>query len=187
MQDSSCRPAENPQGEMWGAILLRYVWSHRGVRVSVVVAMALLAWDVATTGSFLVSLLVCPIWFFGSVLKGAIQRPGWSLALVRSAIPALTLGLVLANNAIQIRIAEANAPRIIAACEGFRATNGEYPKMLAELVPRYMPSVPPAKYCLVYGEFQYFNAGRAMLVWCVVPPFGRRIYDFEERRWNYLD
>jgi len=26
-----------------------------------------------------------------------------------------------------------------------------------------------------------------MLVWCKIPPFGRRIYTFADRRWGYLD
>ncbi len=149
MHDSSSRPAEHAQNEMWLTILVRYVWSHRGIRVSIGTAAVLLAWDAAFSGSFLMSLIFCPIWFLASVLKNAIQRPGWRLALLRIAIPALTLGLVMANNAVQLRIAEANAPRIVAACQEFHAANGRFPKTLDQLVPRYMPSVPRAKYCLV--------------------------------------
>jgi hypothetical protein len=147
----------------------------------------LLAWDAGLFGSFLLSFKVCPIWFLVSVLKNAIQRPGWRLALVRIAIPALTLGLVLANKSVQWRIAEANASQVIAACEEFNAANGRFPKTLDELVPRYMPFIPRAKYCLVYGEFRYMNNEHPMLVWHVVPPYGRNIYDFEKRRWHYLD
>ncbi len=59
---------------------------------------------------------------------------------------------------------------------------------LDELVPQYIPSIVPAKYCLVCGEFRYWNLdGSPMLVWYVVPPYGRAIYNFEERRWSYLD
>ncbi len=149
MHDSSSRPAEHAQNEMWLTILVRYVWSHRGIRVSIGTAAVLLAWDAAFSGSFLMSLIFCPIWFLLTILKNAIQRPGWRLALLRIAIPALTLGLVMANNAVQLRIAEANAPRIVAACQEFHAANGRFPKTLDQLVPRYMPSVPRAKYCLV--------------------------------------
>lgn len=149
--------------------------------------MALLFFDVIFSGSFLWSFLDCPIWFLVSILKNAIQHPGWRLALLRIAIPALTLGLVSANDAFQYGIGKANAPRIIAACEEFHAANGKFPKTLDELVPRYMPSIPRAKYCLVWGDFLYMNYGHPMLVWYVVPPHGRKIYDFEDRRWNYLD
>ncbi len=60
-------------------------------------------------------------------------------------------------------------------------------RTLDELVPDQLPSVPRAKYCLAYGRFLYFNYGRPMLGWYVVPPFGRRTYDFETRRWSYID
>ena len=114
--------------------------SHRSLGVSIGGALALLAWDAVLSGSFLTSFMICPIWFLVSVLKNAIQLPGWGLALFRIIVPAVTLGLVLANNAVQLGIAEANATRIIAACEEFHATSGRFPKTLDELVPRYMPS-----------------------------------------------
>jgi len=177
MQESSCQPPERAHNV-----------SHRGIRASIVTALILLASDAATDGSFLLSSMVCPIWFLVSVLKNAIQRPGWGLALLRIALPALTLGLVLANNAVQFRIAEANAPRIITACEEFRVANGKFPKTLDELVPRYMPFIPRAKYCLAWGEFRYWNFDdKPILVWWAVPPYGTKVYDFENRRWRYID
>ena len=134
------------------------------------------------------SFMFCPLWFLISILKNAIQRPGWRLALLRIAIPAATLGLALANDDVQCKIGEANAPRIVAACEEFRAANGRFPKTLDDLVPAYLPSIPRAKYCLDYGEFRYWNIdGSPILVWYLVPPYGRKIYDFEKRRWNYID
>jgi hypothetical protein len=160
----------------------------RGIKRSVVAAAVLLAWDGALYGSCLTSMLVCPIWFLVSLLKNAIERPGWGLALVRIGIPALTLGLVSANNAVQLRVAEANAQRVVAACEEYHAANGRFPKNLDELVPQYMNSVPFAKYCLLQpSRFDYHNFGTPMLVWQVVPPYYRKIYNFETRGWSYLD
>jgi hypothetical protein len=189
MQASSSPPSEQTQHERSPSTSLAHkMWSHSGVRVSIGGALVLLAWDVALTGSFLMSFIFCPIWFLVSIPKNAIQRPGWRLALLRIAIPALTLGLAFANEGVQYRIGKANAPRIIAACEEFHAANREFPKTLDELVPRYLPSIPRAKYCLDYGTFQYWNLeGRPTLVWCVVPPFGRNVYDFEQRRWSHID
>ena len=164
--------------------------SHRpGIGGSIAGACVLLAWDAVLSGSFLTSYLVCPIWFLVSVIKNAIQRPGWRLALLRIAVPALTLGLVFGNSMLQCEIAEANAERIIKACEEFRAANGKYPGTLEDLVPGYLKSVPRAKYCLMFGEFRYWNGEQvpAMLEWCKIPPFGRKIYHFEDRRWGYLD
>ena len=161
---------------------------HRGIRASIGTALLLLAWDAALWGSFLLSFMVCPIWFLASVLKNAIERPGWRLAILRISVPPLTLALALANNAVQLRIAEANAPRIVVACERFHAANGRFPKTLGELVPRFMPSVPRAKYCLA-GEFLYMNwEGHApLLIWYSIPVFGKNVYDFEKRRWRYID
>jgi len=188
MQDNPNQPPQRSQyGDIWLVILVRYVWSHRGIRLSLGMALMLLAWDAAITGSCLMSILVCPIWFLVSVLKNVIQRPGWRLALIRIAIPPLMLGLMLANNSLQLRIAKANAERVIAACEEFHAANGKFPETLDELVPQYLPSVPCAKYCQIYGELRYWNHGHPVLEWCVVPPFGRKIYNFDERRWGYLD
>ncbi len=156
---------------------------------SIIAAAVLLALDVAFSGSVLNSMIFCPIWFLVSLLKNAVQRPGWRLALVRIAIPALTLRIVLANNAFQLRIARANARRIVAACEAYHAANGKFPTDLHELVPQYMPSVPVAKHCLAWGRFIYSSSDseRPLLFWHVVPPHGRSIYDFETRRWSYLD
>jgi hypothetical protein len=162
--------------------------SHPGIGGSIIGALVLLAWDAGLFGSYILSMLFCPIWFLVSILKNSIQRPGWTIALARIAIPPLTLALVLANNALQWRIADANAAQVVTACEEFHAVTGTFPKTLDELVPRYQPSVLRAKYCLDFGEFRYWNnEGHAMLVWYAVPPFGRRVYNFRERRWGYLD
>ncbi len=166
---------------------VRLLWFQRDLRLSIAAASLLLALDVACSGSFLLSLFGCPIWFLGCLLKGMEDRVGWRRISLRMAIPAVTLGLAWAGNAVQIKIAEANSRRIIAACERFQAANGAFPRTLDEVVPDQLPSVPRAKYCLAYGEFLYFNYGSPMLGWYVVPPFGRRTYDFETRRWSYVD
>jgi hypothetical protein len=168
---------------------LRYAWSHRGIRVSIGITLVLLVWDAAISGSFLMSCLFCPIWFFCSIVKNTIQRTGWRLTLLRLAFPPLTLGLVLVNNTIQLNNAEENAARIIAACEEFHTANGRFPKTLDELVPQHVPSIPRAKYCLVYGEFMYwYNEGsQPFMFWYKLPPYGRKTYRFEERRGGYID
>jgi len=160
----------------------------QGVKRSVIGAAALLFFDGVFTASFLWSSIVCPIWFLFSLVNSAIQRPGWGLALLRVGIPALTLALVLANNAIQNRIAETNARRVISACEAYHAANGVFPKDLKELVPQYLSSVPVAKYCLGPPRvFYYFNSGKPTLFWQIIPPYYRKFYDFEDQRWSYLD
>ena len=158
----------------------------RGIKRSLVGAAVLLALDAGFFGSMLWSSLVCPVWFVVSVLRAAIHRPGWGLALARVGIPAVTLGLVWANDAYQLGVAEANARRIIAACEAYHAANGLFPEKLDELVPQYLESVPLAKYCLGSNRFYYYSA-TPLLWWQVVPPYYRKIYNFQTRSWSYLD
>ncbi len=188
MQSNLCRTPEQSQNDAPLTTPGGKTVPRRGVRRSIVGALALLIWDAGIDGSCLMSLMVCPIWLLVSVLKNAIQRPGWRLALLRIAMPALTLGLVLANAAFQFRISEANAVRIIAACEEYHAANGKFPKTLDDLVPRYMPSIPPAKYCLG-GKFVYSSSGEEyhILLWQEAPPYFRKVYQFETRRWRYMD
>jgi hypothetical protein len=160
----------------------------RGIKQTLVGAAVLLAWDGALFGTFMMAWIFCPIWFLVSLLKNAIERPGWGLALVRIGIPAMTLGLLWANNDFQLSVAEANAQRVVAACEEYHAANGRFPKNLDELVPQFLSSVPVAKYCLgPPGRFVYHNFGTPMLYWQVLPPYYRKIYNFETRSWSYLD
>jgi len=162
-------------------------YSLRRIRGSLVGAAVLLAWEAALSGSFLVSILVCPVWCLVSLVKNVIWRPGWRVALSRTVVPALTLGLVLSNAALQSRIAHANAERIIKACEQFSAANGRYPSKLDELVPGYLPAVPRAKYCLMDCDFWYLEyKDRHTLMWVAIPFFSRPYYDFEERRWGVI-
>jgi len=158
----------------------------RQIRGSLIGAFVLLAFD-ALYGS-LMSAGVCPIWFLVSLVKAIKKRPGWGVGLSRIMIPVLVLAIVGGNNALQSKIASANAERIIAACEQFRAATGKYPDKLAELVPKYFSTIPPAKYSLTSSDFRYWNSGgKYELLWTKNPPYGRMIYDFESRKWRYLD
>ena len=123
MQDNPFRSPSAAQKEDAGPITPGSGASHHpGIGGSIAGACVLLAWDVVLTGSFVMSYLACPIWFLVSVVNNAMQRPGWRLALLRIAVPALTLVLVFGNNSLQCAIAEVNAERIIKACEEFRVS-----------------------------------------------------------------
>ena len=154
-------------------------------------ACALLFLDIVETGSYVFSVLACPIWFVVRLMRVALQHPktrGWG-AVARVAIPVVTLALVLANGALQKRIATVNAERIIKACEEFRAAKGFYPNQLDELVPRYLGSIPPAKYRRANPEFEYrtSDAGIHMLWWHPFPAMSRRGYVFETGEWFFVD
>lgn len=144
--------------------------------------------DVVVGGSYVFAALVCPIWFLVGVVRAIVQRPSGGVAAARVLIPVATLLLVVANHFLQGRIAMANSARLIQACERYREANGNYPERLVDLVPRFLSSIPRAKYCLGFGDFQYyFSSPTHLLVWTDVPPFGRRVYNLETRDWNYLD
>ncbi|HEX7379717.1 MAG TPA: hypothetical protein VF278_21515 [Pirellulales bacterium] len=143
--------------------------------------------DVVSDGSCLCSAMICPIWLVVAVVRSVLQRPGWGVAGARIFIPIVTLLLAVANYRVQKTIAVGNAALLIEACEQYRANNGSYPKHLKDLVPRYLRSVPRAKYCCLWGEFAYFASNRPLLLWYDLPPFGRWVYNFEKRRWRYLD
>lgn len=160
----------------------------RRILGSLIAAALLLFFDVVLTGSYLMSFLFCPIWLLVSLLKNLIQLPGWGIALFRLAMPIVTWGVVMANNDYQLKRAEENAQRVVAACEEFHADHGRFPKSLDELVPEYMPSVPTAKNSMGWSDFIYISGPEnTLLGWYVVPPYLRKTYDFETRQWRYID
>jgi hypothetical protein len=164
---SKCRRPSATKGSLW-------------------VAGGLLFYDVALDGCYTLSITICPWWFLISVVKNLIWRPGWRIAVIRLAMPILTLAIAVTNGNLQWRISDANARRVINACDGFRAVNGRYPTTLDELVPTYLPSVPPAKYCMM-GHFLYINwKGHCTLMWSRWG-FYRRTYDFDAKRWSNVD
>lgn len=187
-QDDSNQPIEQSgTGDARPMISPRRTSPRRGVGKSIIGALVILAFDVGLAGTCMFALLVCPIWFLVSVIKNSIQMPGWRIAAIRIAIPLLTLWLSWINGNFQYNIAEEHASIIIPACEKYHVEKNEYPKTLDDLVPDYLPSVPRAKYCL-YGHFSYWNLEEhPILVWYYLPPYGRKIYNFDRREWHYLD
>ena len=163
---------------------------YRSIRGSLGAAVAVLALDVGFLGSILFSAVLCPLWLLVSLVRSSLYGPNASLFLTRIAIPMVTFLLVLANDAFQRGVAETNAEKVVAACESYRVDNGRFPRKLDQLVPRYLDSVPVAKYCLGPGRFIYTsseNTGVAKLFWYVAPPRLRKVYDFEARSWSYLE
>ncbi len=156
------------------------------IKGSLGIAAAVLFWDVANEGSYIFSLLICPPWFLISFVKNIIQRPGWAIALLRVSMPLLTLAIAFGNGNLQWKVSDANAQRVIKACEEFRVVNGRHPSKLDELVPEYLTSVPPAKHCMM-GVFSYRNSDGHCTLWWTRYGFYRRIYNFDENRWSNLD
>ena len=156
---------------------------------SLIASALLIFFDAIVDGTYLFSVFVCPIWFLVGLIRAwRVRYSNPKVALARIAIPVVTLLLILANSSLQGRIAMANATRIIQACDQYRGANGEYPKTLDDLVPRYLNSIPTAKYCLAWSDFSYFGGPQSPILWWVsLPPFGRWGYNFERGSWRYID
>jgi hypothetical protein len=164
---------------------------HRGgisaIRGSLLIAAAVLFLDVGNEGCWGLSLLICPPWFLISVAKNLTQRPGWRIAAIRVLMPLLTFAITFGNGNLQWKISDMHAQQVIKACGEYRVVNGRYPSKLDDLVPKYLPSIPPAKYCLTGGTFLYVNSDGHAMLWWTRYGFYRRIYDFDEKRWGNVD
>ncbi len=131
------------------------------IQGALILSLVLVFWDMVICGSCLLSYLVIPVWFVYALIHAApLWRTNPRVARVRVAMPIVMGVLVFGNDIIQGNIARAHAERIVQACKGYRDHNGSYPKKLSDLVPRYLSSVPPAKYCLGFGEFWYSPLSR---------------------------
>jgi len=131
----------------------------------------------------LIILVPASLW---SLIRG--QRP---LAASRAARAALYLLLGAATvGAMQFHAytARVNADRVIAACRSYEKANGKLPEKLPDLVPAFLSGIPRAKYTGTYGEFVYLSSPTShTLLYVALPPFGRRLYHFEQGRWSSLD
>ena len=108
--------------------------------------------------------------------------------LMRSAVffaVPIVVGCIFVAN---LSVGERNAIIVIAAVDKYQAEQKRYPQTLQELVPKYLPEIPPTKYALSASEFRYVALeNRYQLVYTTLPPFGRRVYDFTTHSWSILD
>ena len=96
----------------------------------------------------------------------------------------LIVGWIMANQII----AERRANALVASVKAFKVEHQRYPDRLQELVPRFAPTVPLAKYILLEAPFIYYRSkDRPLLMYFVAFPFGRSVYNFEKDRWSFLD
>jgi len=180
---------------------------HRGtVRRALFVLLVLFLLDglVVGLGAFtmLAVVLAIPLQLGFSIWRAFKRDRAQSLAhLAAAGIYVASAVLVGGYIAANTRLAAKRALEVIAACRRYEATHGRLPDSLIELVPNTLPSVPRAKYMVMYGDFQYSvvrspafpgdttprEAPLHVLRYTVVPPFGRRIYSFESDSWSYLD
>jgi len=160
---------------------------------TVLILGGLFLFDLGYSGQGLISMLVAVSgfafltmralwsWFRGTgVARSRALRAGMYLFLGAA---------TFATMRFHTTTAETHAARVIEACRAFESRRGNLPDRLEELVPEFLPAVPRAKYTLAWGAFTYSTSGRThhTLMYVTLPPFGRRIYNFEAARWSQLD
>lgn len=124
--------------------------------------------------------------FLGSTLRHF--RDGATRLVQNTAGLAMTAFVVLRPDRAGSERARRNADHLITACRAFQTRHGQLPQALTELVPEFLPELPPAKYAGPHFGFTYdAGHGRHVLGWTERIPFGRPFYVFEEDRWGYLD
>lgn len=163
----------------------RHAWWRRAAPVA---ALALFAADALLLGQGLFAALLL-VTVCGWLLPKALllhkvrrdARPTVRLAVLFMATAVAIMATINANN----HLARRRAAQLIQAVDLYRAAHGRYPLVLDALVPRYIASVPRAKYTLAFSQFFYQQDGaRARLSYVEVPPFARPCYDFAQRRWH---
>ncbi|WP_237077514.1 STAS domain-containing protein [Myxococcus xanthus] len=118
---------------------------------------------------------------------------GTARGLLRNAVGIpLTLYRVLRPGKKEAERAQRNAETLIAACRAYQARHGQLPDTLEQLVPEFLPQLPPARFSGPHFGFTYDVSGpadarRHVLGWTDRIPFGRPYFVFEEERWGYLD
>jgi hypothetical protein len=162
-------------------------------RTAVVLAGIFLV-DLGYSGQGLSSLLVA---FVGLVLLtvGALWaffRGARPLARSRGlrASAYLILGAAtVATTQFHLATAQHHAATVIEACQAYKTRHGMLPSTLQQLVPEFLPAVPRAKYTLAWSNFTYSAPSDTShtLMYVALPPFGRRVYHFEQAQWTQFD
>jgi len=81
-----------------------------------------------------------------------------------------------------------NANVVINAINSYYADTGIYPDDLNQLMPNYLDSIPNCAYRMMDHKYRYYvDQDNANLMWTVMPPWGRRNYNFKNAEWTYLD
>ncbi len=164
------------------------------MRRTAVILGLLFLFDLGYAGQGIFSILVAAggllLLSVGAIWSAARREAPRARSRALRASLYLVLGIAAYFTATVHRVtAERRADRVIEACRAFEARRGGLPARLDELVPEFLPAVPKAKLTLAYNTFSYssFDAGSHTLMYTTLPPFGRRTYHFESRRWSLSD
>jgi hypothetical protein len=142
--------------------------------------------------SILISLVIVSVFFILTVI--ALIRKNKGLVMFRLTVIIIYILMVLAVSGslkFMNNLALSRAERLIKACNDYKVKYHKFPDRLEDLVPEFMPNIPPAKNILqsFFGRFNYEidKKGNALLWYTELPPFGRAFYDLNRGKWSYLD
>lgn len=108
--------------------------------------------------------------------------------MIRAGIYSVMVAMVFLSVWLNNKHASYRAEELIQYCDKYKSKYEQYPNTLEDLAPEFITKVPRAKFSLIYGNFIYISRENShLLVYFAMPPFGRRIYSFESRRWGYID
>jgi hypothetical protein len=135
-----------------------------------------------------IALLFVLFWFLPKALSLYFKKASPGYYLKKSLIYTIMAVSVLGANYLNNNIARQRAESLIAKIEKYKVDNGNYPPQLKELIPKYIDSVPVAKYALGFNRFYYIN-GRddVLLLYVHFPPYGRPMYSFNRKEWTIID
>lgn len=137
---------------------------------------------IATITLFIVVFVLIPKAIYKQYKKKE-YKTSYIICLIYGASALLVFFLINANN----KIAHNRSEMLIAKIEQYKTDNGTYPIKLDDLIPRYIESIPTAKFSSM-NKFHYSSIpDHTSLFYVAIPPFGRPIYNFEQSEWSYLD
>jgi hypothetical protein len=157
-------------------------------RTAIVLSLIFL-FDLFWVGQGLISLFIAffgiPILTVGAIWSALRKQGPWARSrLLRAGMYLLFGAATVAAGRLHVWTATSRAQTLIVACQAYKQDHAAFPQRLDDLVPKYLPSIPRAKYTLMWGEFTY----RApTLSYVAMPPVGRRLYNLEEGRWSSRD
>jgi len=108
------------------------------------------------------------------------------IVLARMGVFVIAAVAVFSFNALNNKIAQSRAEQLVTAIKAYRQAENQYPNELKDLVPKYIPMVPLAKYSMMYNEFHY-SGKYHFLLYVSFPPFTRPSYFFDRNEWATVD
>jgi hypothetical protein len=165
--------------------------SFRFKRIAVI-ALCLTVFDAFVTGLPFCGLAIAFFLVAASSISAVIflfRERRYSKLYAKKAVIYLTaIVCIIAIFKFNAYIGGRHAEIIINAVNSYVADADIYPDPLTQLIPNYLVGIPKCAYRMMDNEFRYFvDQENAFLVWTIMPPWGRKHYDFKTKEWTYFD